>query len=326
MRRFEEHQRALDAIVWFAEEAQQGYWFAIGELGKRRLISAEENAEIMRTRTWAVERAQKEHGVGPDEILAAVRFLCEQWEHWDDNGRPLIAGAYKTIAARGVELGCLATGDSVDDYRSRVGHVHGRSKPILDVIWPDWAAEQRENAKLVLIGYRSEQATLRADFSDDLVERFLDFVEAHGLHGFYWRLESFHHHSFEGNDHSLEGLKGDVQGMALVLEHIAAVLGGTKQQLYERFKQLWKVNSAVLKPLKNSEVRNIGYGNTINLDWFEERNNSSPPEQTAADLAISFAIRGGAHRILEETNPLKLEYMMLILLRAAVKTFGAANK
>ena len=70
----------------------------------------------------------------------------------------------------------------------------------------------------------------------------------------------------------------------------------------------------------------IGDASTIDLDWFEARNCLSLQEQTAADLAIAYAIRGGAHRVIEETNPMKLERMMLILLRAAVKTFDAAPK
>ena len=142
------------------------------------------------------------------------------------------------------------------------------------------------------MSYRRQDALLRADFSDELVERFLDFIEVHGLHGFYWRMESFNHHSFEGNDHSLEGLKGDVQGMAVVVEHIASALGAKKEQLREKFKELWAGDAAVLKLLKDNSVMKVGNGKGIDLDWFETRNVLSIPEQIAADLAIAYAIRG----------------------------------
>lgn len=324
IRGFAEHARALDAMVWFAEEAMKGYEFATRRGHHRRLISEEEGTEIMRTRLWAAEQARTRHGVGDEELLAANRFLFEQWADWERDGRPLIADAYKTIAAQGVRLACLTANATVEEYKAIVGHAAGYVKPILDVIWPNWAAEQRDDVRRVLTSYRREDSLLCADFSDQLVERFLDFVEANGLHGFYWRFESFNHHSFKGNDYSLEGLKGDVQGMAVVVEHIASALGAKSPQLRDKFKELFASEPAVLKLLKNNEVMKVGNGKGIDLDWFDARNLLSVPEQTAADLAITYAIRGGAHRTIDETNPLKLERMMLILLRAAVRTFAAA--
>ncbi len=323
MRGFAEHGRALDAMVWFAEEAAKGYEFATRKGHQRRLISEEEGDEIMRTQLWAAEQARVRHAIGDGQLLVANRFLFEQWAQWEGDGRPLIASAYKMIAAQGVRLACLIGGLSVDQYRSVVGRVGGYVKPILDVIWPNWALEQRDDVRRVLVSYRREDALLRAEFSDELVDRFLDFIEAHGLHGFYWRMESFNHHSFEGNDYSLEGLKGDVQGMAVIIEHIASALKAKKEQLREK-KELWAGNPAVLKLLKDNGVMKVGNGKGIDLDWFDARNLLSTPEQIAADLAIAYAIRGGAHRTINETNPLKLERMMLILLRAAVRTFAAA--
>lgn len=324
MRGFAEHSRALDAMVWFSEEAMRGYEFATRKGHHRRLISAEEGAEIMRTRRWAAEQACARHGVGDADLLAANRFLFEQWAQWEGDGRPLIAGAYKTIAAHGVRLACLNAGIEVEDYKAIVGLAGGYVKPILDVVWPDWAAEQRDDVRRVLKSYRREGSLLKADFSEELVDRFLDFVEANGLHGFYWRFESFNRHSFKGNNYSLEGLKGDVQGMAVVVEHIASALGAKSQQLRDKFKELWAGDPAVLKLLKTNSVMKVGNGQGIDLDWFEVRNALGLPEQTAADLAIAYAIRGGAHRTIDEADPLKLERMMLILLRAAVRTFAAA--
>jgi hypothetical protein len=321
MRGFQEHANTLDAIVWFAEEADLGYHFATRREYRRRLISKEEGDDITRTQRWAMEQTLSRHEVGPDQLLAAIRFLCEQWTHWEREGRPLIAGAYKSVVAQGVRLARLATGMTADEYSVEVGQIGGYFKPILDVMWPDWAAGQRDDARRILVSCRRDKAVLQAQFSDELIDRFLDFIDANGLHGFYWRLDSFHRHAFKGNPYSLEGLKGDVQGMSVVLEHIALALGARRLQLLDKFKELWARNSAVLKLLKNNNVMRVGLSDTIDLDWFEARNNLSLPEQTAADLAICYAIRGGAHRVIEETNPLRLERMMLIMLRAAVKTF-----
>ena len=326
MRGLADHRAALDAIVWFAEEASLGHLYATRAATGRRLLTEAEREHIMRTRLRAADIAKARHGVGPDELLAANRFLRRQWSEWDRAGRPLIAGAYKSVAAQGVRLACLATGADPADYRSTLGHVGGYTKPIMNVIWPDWAEERRHDAKRLIASFRRQDARLKADFSDELADRFLAFVGREQLHSFYWRMESFHRHAFEGNDHSLEGLKVDVQGMALVLEHIATALGARKEQLRDKFKELWASDAAVSRLLKDNRVMKVGNGKTIDLDWFDARNLLGLSEQTAGDLAISYAIRGGAHRVIEETNPLKLERMMLIIIRAAVKTFEVATR
>lgn len=326
LRGFTEHKAALDAIVWFAEEAHLGELFATGVSGERRLLSEKERKEIMRTRLHAADQAQKRYGVGPSELLEANRFLLELWSEWDHDGRPLIAGAYKSVAAQGVRLACIAEGIEADDYRERIGRVGGYIAPIMDVVWPDWEKEQRDDARRILTSFRHENALLKADFSEVLVDRFLAHIEAHGLQGFYWRLESFHRHAFKGNNHSLEGLKGDVQGMGVVIEHIASSLGSNRQQLSEKFKELWSHEQNVLKLLKSNKVMKIGQGKEIDLDWFDERDAQGGEIATVADLAIIYAIRGGAHRVIYETNPLKLERMMLIMLRGIVNTFDVATR
>ena len=142
------------------------------------------------------------------------------------------------------------------------------------------------------------------------------------LHSLYWRMESIHRHAFEGNDHSLEGLKADVQGMGVVLEHIALALGATKQQLRDKFKELWGADAAVLKGLKDNSIMKVGNGTGIDMAWHDAQQGKGRVREICADLAISYAIRGGAHRVIDEDNPLALERMSLILLRAAVRTFA----
>lgn len=326
LRGFEKHSAALDAIVWFAEEFSQGHHFATRKDASRRMLTDSEIADIVALREWAARAACQRYGIHLEALIEALSFLCEQWCEWNRMGRPFVADAYKLFAAQGIKLATIRYGLTFDEVSERLGHVGGYFKPISQVIWPDWASEQRDNARRVLQSYNSERSHLKASFSDDLIERFLDFIEAHDLHGFYWRLESFNRHAFKGNEYSLEGLKGDLQGMALIVEHLASALGAHRTQLNQKFKQLWVGDAAVIKLLNHNAVMKIGNGKTIDLDWFEARNVLSLPEQTAADLAITYAIRGGAHRVIEETNPMKLERMMLILLRAAVKTFDAATK
>jgi len=322
---FKKHEHALDGIIWFAEEAQRGYMYATRHDHSRRMLTQDEADEIMRTRLWAAKEARRRHGISYKALLDATKFLCERWAHWNGEGRPLIAGAYKSVLADAVRLCQLTRGVDYAEIRREIGRAGGYFKPILDVIWEHWEAERRADTRRILASYRKPNALLGAEFSDALIDRFLDFLEKNSLHGFYWRLESFNRHAFHGNSHSIEGLKGDVQGMAVVVEHIASALGARKPQLRDKFKELWAGNPDVLKGLKDNRVMKIGNGKMIDLEWFEARQGHGAIAETCADLAISYAIRGGAHRVIAENNPLRLERMMLILLRATLKTFDAAT-
>ena len=324
MRGFAEHERALDAIVWFGEEALRGYMYATRKASGRRLLDDTERSEIMRTRLWAARESRRRHKVTYRDLVDCTRFLCERWAHWDQEGRPLIADAYKTFLAQAVRLTCFAGRIDYPELRDRVGQGGGYFKPIMDVIWKDWRAEQRDYLRRILVSMSRPDARVQAPFSEALVDRFLDFIEANNLHSLYWRMESLHRHAFEGNDHSLEGLKLDVQAMGVVLEHIASALGATREQLREKFKQLWAANPAVLKGLKDNKLMKVGNGKSIDMEWHETQQSLGEVQAICADLAISYAIRGGAHRVIEEDNPLALEHMSLILLRSAVRTFQVA--
>ena len=325
MRDFRDHERALDAVVWFAEEAQRGYMYATRQETGRRLLNDAERAEIMRTRLWVAREARRRYKVGYRELLACVRFLCERWAHWNGEGRPLIADAYKSILAQAVRLACFAGKIDYPELRDRVGRAGGYFSPILDQIWTDWRAEQRDYLRRILVSMSRPDAKVQAPLTGELIDRFLDFIEVNDLHSLYWRMESIHRHAFEGNDHSLEGLKADVQGMGVVLEHIALALGATKQQLRDKFKELWAADAAVLKGLKDNNVMKVGNGTGIDMAWHDAQQGKGAAREICADLAISYAIRGGAHRVIDEDNPLALERMSLILLRAAVRTFDAVT-
>jgi hypothetical protein len=67
------------------------------------------------------------------------------------------------------------------------------------------------------------------------VDAFASFLPKEGLEAFFWRLKSFEDHVFRGNEFALEGMKSDLQGMAVAVEHVVAALGGTETQLYEKF-------------------------------------------------------------------------------------------
>lgn len=128
------------------------------------------------------------------------------------------------------------------------------------------------------------------------------------------------------------GLKSDLQGMALSVEHIVhALLKGNvqhpKTQLFEKFKQVWPAATPVGRLLKSNGFRDVSQKQVVvDLDWFDSKQNEPIEVQIASDLAICQAIRGNAHHQISEQNQLRLERMSLILLRGVVRAFVEATR
>jgi hypothetical protein len=198
----------------------------------------------------------------------------------------------------------------------------GWHQPILDVIWPDWTKQEKERV------LRTLSEWMAADGSPILtaaeIASFVEYVEAKNLEGFFWRLNSFEQHAFSDNAFALEGMKSDLQGMAVAVEHIVRSLGGTNDQLYEMFKQLW--NADVVSILKRGDVRPLAIQKRLSESWpklkaaIEKLRSEGVAGNIAAELVMAYRIRGGVHYILPEDDQLELERLFVILMRAAALT------
>jgi hypothetical protein len=210
---------------------------------------------------------------------------------------------------------------SFEEIRDRVGGAGERSDPILDQIWPDWSKLERERVQRTLKSAAASDNEGRA--TDEEINAFVRFLADEGLESFFWRLRSFEEHAFRGNEFALEGMKSDLQGMAIAVEHVAAALGGTETQLYEKFKQLWH-DESVLNLLRTN--RHLVVQERLAADWqgLKERiaalRNKSGGV-VAADLVMAHRIRGGVHAALSEDDQFELEGQFVMLMRAALFTF-----
>ncbi len=327
LRGFKCHRRELDSVVWFGEEERRGEIYVTRHDHRRRLLSNEEGAEILAYRLSAATEAKRRHRSSYPRLLAATRFLAGQWAEWTRRGRPLIADAYKSFLYDAVRLCALWKGVEIDEIRNDIGRVGGYVRPILDVIWENWAENIRDDTRRTLISFGQPNTVLTGSrtFEAGAVERFLDLVEGENLHTLYWRVKSMNEHAFSGSAHALTGMTGDVQGLALVVEHLALALGAGERatQLYAKFKQLWAANGEVLALLKSQPYTKVARhsGGNIDLEWWAKEQTMSEAHSIASDLAITHAIRGSAHSGMAEENPFQLEKMYLILLRAALATF-----
>jgi hypothetical protein len=163
------------------------------------------------------------------------------------------------------------------------------------------------------------------DITAEEIDAFAEFLSLKNLEAFFWHLKSFEDHAFRGNEFAVEGMQAHLQGMAVAVEHVAEALGGTKAQLYDKFKELWR-DPTVLALLKRDDISRYARQAALAQDWPALRASIEalrqvPGGDIAADLVLAHRIRGGVHTLLPEDDQLQLEFLLVALMRAAVMTF-----
>jgi hypothetical protein len=323
-RGFAQHENALDAVVWFAEERWRVLSGIIKEQGGGRFrLNPSQNTEYEQETLALATQAAAHFGASVDHLVAAIRFLAERWSDWKRDGRPLMTDAYQAILGKAVVLARLVGDMKFAELRDRIGRVGGWFKPTLDVIWPDWSAEEKERVQLTLKASLTSKRS--AEISDGDITSFVEFLAKEGQEAFFWRLKSFEEHALRGNEFAIEGMKSDVQGMAVVVEQITAALGGTGRQLFQKFRQLWR-DSQVLTLLDRSDVSNLQKQFTFPGNWVAQKAafqalRAEPSGDVVADLVVAHRIRASVHDPLPEHDHFELESFFVCLMRTALLTF-----
>ncbi|MEJ0024939.1 MAG: hypothetical protein WDN01_02830 [Rhizomicrobium sp.] len=324
VREYDEHVKAMDAMVWFGQECERALLDIVKDRGGGRFwLNAEQRARNHAAIEKAAVDAVRKHGVTSDDLVAMCQFLARRWSDWRRDGRPLIADAYREMIAETVRLTRYFGKLSYAAMRDRVGKTGGWFEPILDVIWPDWSKQEQDRVRWTLKGSLKDKGY---QIGDDALDAFVTFLADKGQEAFFWRLSSFEKHVFSSEQFAREGMKSDLQGMALAVEHIAVALGGTKTQLYEKFKQLWR-DADVLALLDRDDVSRLARQARLAEDWPAlkakiDALRTQPGGREVADLVMAHRVRGGVHTILPEDDVQALEDLFMTLMRAALLTFA----
>lgn len=328
-RAFEKHQVTLDAVVWYAEECDRSLSELLRNQPSGRFRLTPEQSEADETaRVQFAEAAVRRHHVSRDNLVSLCQYLAEQWAEWDGNRRPTVADAYRSLLWNAVQFLKRVGHLSFEEIRDLVGFAGGWHEPILDKIWPNWVAQEKQRVVRTLVNApisNGNAALLAAD-----VESFVDFLSVNGLEAFFWRLQSFEEHAFGSSEYALQGMKADLQGLALCVEHVASALGAADDQLYEKFKTLWK-DPAVLSILRRGDVAPLARQARLANDWPALKGQidalrGEPGGDVAADLVLAHRIRGGVHHLLPEDDQFELEFQFVTLMRAAALTFAEVQR
>lgn len=309
---FETHKSFLDAIEWTREEERDRTFRLLQGLGGGRIVLNEEQiAARDEVRRSVAEGACARFHVGANDLVRGCMFLAGRWHAWHLEGRPLLAGAYKTFLAEAVRLLQVKFEMSFDAINEAVGFQGSTMRRTLEIIWPDWDAEQIDRLT----------RTLRSpDLPESQLRKFGKFLRENYQDAIFHRLRSFERHAFEYGHARIAGMQSDLQGMSVAVEQVVRALGGQGNQLSKMFRNLWDGTEVgrILRKQKTLLERGLPLEDLLKeIDALRE---TGGRHEVAADLILAARVRGAVHHALDIENQLELESLLVRVLRAAALT------
>ncbi|MBE0581262.1 hypothetical protein [Devosia sp.] len=329
LRGLREHRAALDAAVWASEEGEMALLRAARSHGGRRFqLTETEDASYRADRETAARVAMARHTVDAKAVLALCRFLAEQWIHWDDQGRPLIAEAYRIHLAAAVRMLQVAEGLSFEQVVQQADAETTGTGSLLRRVWPDWSAEQQERLTRTLRSALPVEGP--GAVSNEELEEFATFLDQERQDAIFLRLGSFERHAFDTDDPAaMGGRASDLQGVAVAVEHVVRAMGGQGDQLYDMFKRSWH-GTPVDRLLRANEQ--LARNGDRMKDWPALKAEIAALAATgaagtvAANLIMAHRMRGAVHNPMAEDDQFELERILVQVLAAAAMTHAHVSR
>ena len=325
-RGFLKHEATLDSIVWYIEHSNSALTRIRRHQGGGRVwLTDDQTGNYHDERAEAAHSGLQRYGVDRAAMISVCQFLAGRWCDWNSEGRPLIAEAYKIYLASAVQIIRMTSDMTFESIRAAVGHQGTSVGCTLDAIWPDWADEQKDRV------VRTLQDMIIKDgpgaLSLDEIVAFSGFVKDQYQDAIFLRLESFERHAFEETDAPIAGMASDLQGMAVAVEHAVRAMGGTKAQLFQMFRQLWRGSPVSTRLRQNKKLAEQASQPWPTLKTkIDSLRSTGPAEAVAADLIMAHRLRAAVHKQLPEEDQFEVEKLVVILLRAAALTHAHVNR
>jgi hypothetical protein len=337
LQEFKKHEAVLDAATTFREIADIEFYLLHKSKGGRFVVSTEEQEAHRNIKTNAVKKCVEDFAVNVDILIDAIRYFLMRWRHWNSLRRPAVCEAYKSYLNTLVEFAVLFLEVDYQQVKSRIESDGAHRISILNEVWPDWLADNKEKTLLTLRAGLKDFPTL----IDCDLEPFADFITENGLETFFWRMSSFEEHALHGNAFQISGMHAEIQGMAIVVEHFArAIIESTKKGakvrkidgLLDQFKCIFMSNQPVVNLLKNSPaVVFVRSAKGTDADWVKLKEHLSQLRKQGiesamfADLVAARYVRGAVHYTFPDADHFEMEEIFVSLMRAAFFCFNEAS-
>lgn len=135
-----EHERALDTVVWFAEESSRALLLILrDQLGGRFRLTESQAEHCSRDEVQAASAACLRYAVTADDLLALDRCLAEHCARWSADGCVRVTDSYKEVLAKAANITmlteanvCLMKSGQTGGNRSTIAFAgHCKARPRL---------------------------------------------------------------------------------------------------------------------------------------------------------------------------------------------------
>ena len=332
IKEFKKHQSVLDAATTLEEKSSIHCHLLHKYKGSRFTPTADDILLQQKFDAQTASECAKEFNISAVSLVDAIRYFLDRWLHWSRNSRPSFCAAYENLVSIAIKLSMHFLREDYTSIKFRLESDSAHRVSILDEMWPDWLAENKEKTLLTL---REALKDFPHVIESDLV-KFAEFVSQNGLETFFWRLSSFEEHALRGNAFWTSGMSAEIQGMAVVVEHLSRRLMQLNfapklkddNDLLKQFKRIFGSNSVIVSMLKNNAVTKPAVGaKGSTSDWLLLRSHlaslrsQGKDAAIVADLLTARYVRGAVHYKFPEVEQFESSEIFVSLMRASFFCF-----
>jgi hypothetical protein len=272
----------------------------------------------------------------PKAFLEFIKWQCRRWHDWDRLDRRRLTDEYRRNIDQSVYMHMLLTRQDYRQVVDEIGRVTPHFEPTLDVISPDWSAEQKRAVARSLKSWiapsmapwQSIGYDLRGPECEEIPEWFFE----QGLHQLFWlysRLGELTPH----DPIDLSGLAREAEGLALLFEHLlnhVAQLAGQFPGATLKPKLIWlwgDVANVVQGLSQHWGLTNTTPGLSHCRAQIAALALSTPHGPIVQELLDAALIRNqGTHLSFAQLSTEEVYDLLAVLLRALVLTWKHARQ
>jgi hypothetical protein len=220
--------------------------------GYPRPFTNTEQSDFENTQKLAAKQALSEIGGTRERTIAFLRYLCERWDSWTSRGRVEIANEYRRQIAFAARMAMLGYDVDFQTVAEEVGRVTGHFERTLDVVFPDWQREARDNLERSLRSgvLPHTSAADRLTLADRDVGDLCDWLERRRSLKLHLSIEEMLKRQFSTDPVDRSALAKEVESLAITFEHminemfdeVGVVSDGT---LMSKMLRLWDEDTDV---------------------------------------------------------------------------------
>ncbi len=189
----------------------------------------------------------------PEQAVAFIIYLCERWDEWSRHGRAEVAAEYKRQIALAARMVMHAHDQDFPGLAQEVGQPTGHLENTLDVVFPDWTKQAREQAELSLkhsVVARARSVNSALSLTETDVIDLLDWLERRDLWKMHLSIEAILARQFIGSLVDQVALAKEVESISTTFEHLINVLldeAGVSSEgaLMKKVRRFWNAVSDV---------------------------------------------------------------------------------